>query len=297
MHTLSNTRLIAGLLVLWLGVGSAQAAGISGPIGPAGLPGLKGAKGATGLQGLKGDKGATGAQGLKGDKGAAGATGARGAAGSSQAGNDVGDMQYWDGSQWQLIAAPVFTAKSAGMATLHYCKNAVTPTWQESCTPANTTAYQIGDKGPAGGIVFYISVNSGLHGLEAAPADQSSGISSCYSNNTSVSGTQGTAVGTGAANTAAFVADCNATNAAAKIADAYALNGYTDWFLPSIDELNLLYQQKTVVGGFVSNSYYWSSTESDSVNAWALYFDYNYGQQQFSKGKGTSFRVRAVRAF
>jgi hypothetical protein len=293
MHTFRKTRLIAGLLVLWLGAGSVQAAGISGPMGPAGLPGLKGVKGDTGPQGLKGDKGVTGAQGLKGDKGVAGATGARGPAGSSQAGNDVGDMQYWDGSQWQLISAPVFTAQSPGIATLHYCKNAIAPTWQESCTPANTTAYQIGDKGPAGGIVFYISVNSGLHGLEAAPADQSSGIWRCYSNNTSISGTQGTAVGTGAANTAAFVADCNSTKAAAKIADAYSLNGYTDWFLPSSDELTFLQQQRTVVGGFAGD-YYWSSTESDSVNAWVGYFG---NTAHYSQDKGNTFRVRAVRAF
>ena len=169
MHTLSNTKLnTAGLLVLWLGVGSVQAAGIPGPMGPAGLPGLKGAKGATGAQGVKGDKGAPGAQGLKGNNGAngaQGATGATGAAGLPQAGNDVGDMQYWDGSQWQLIAAPVFTAtQSPGMATLHYCKNAVAPTWQDSCTPANTTAYHIGDNGPAGGKVFYVT-DAGLHGL------------------------------------------------------------------------------------------------------------------------------------
>ena len=113
----------AGLLVLWLGVGSVQAAGIPGPMGPAGLPGLKGAKGATGAQGVKGDKGAPGAQGLKGNNGAngaQGATGARGAAGLPQAGNDVGDMQYWDGSQWQLIAAPIFTAQSPGMATFRH---------------------------------------------------------------------------------------------------------------------------------------------------------------------------------
>jgi hypothetical protein len=267
------------------------AAGIPGPMGPAGLPGLKGAKGDIGPKGLKGDTGATGPQGLKGDKGAQGATGARGPAGLPQAGNDVGDMQYWDGSQWQLIAAPVFTAQSPGMATLHYCKNAAAPTWKDSCMPVNTTVYHIGDNGPAGGKVFYLSDNTGLHGLEAAPADQSSDAAwGCWG--TTISGAQGTAVGTGVANTTAIVAGCSA-NTASKIADAYTLNGYTDWFLPSMDELNLLYEQKAVVGGFVSN-YYWSSSENGKNYAWSQVFG---SGSQYDNDKANTLPVRAVRAF
>ena len=101
-------------------------------------------------------------------------------------------------------------------------------------------------------------------------------------------------MGTGAANTAAIVAGCAEANTAAKIADAYALNGYTDWYLPSKDELNLLYQQKTVVGGFAFN-YYWSSSEDSSDDAWLQYF-YN-GLQYYSGNKGSTLPVRAVRAF
>ena len=82
-------------------------------------------------------------------------------------------------------------------------------------------------------------------------------------------------------------------NTAAKITDAYALNGYTDWFLPSKDELNLLYQQKTVVGGFANNSY-WSSSQSHSNNAWYQYF---FDGNQYSYGKNSPLPVRAVRAF
>jgi len=299
MHTFRKTRLIAGLMVLWLDVGSAQAAGIPGPMGLTGLQGLKGAKGDIGPQGLKGDKGATGAQGLKGDKGVQGATGARGPAGLPQAGNDVGDMQYWDGSQWQLIAAPVFTAQSPGMATLHYCKNAVAPTWKDSCTPVNTTVYHIGDNGPAGGKVFYLSDNTGLHGLEAAPADQSSDAAwGCYTDSwTSIPSAQGTAVGTGAANTAAIVAGCSETNTAAKITDAYALNGYTDWFLPSKDELNALYHKRYIVGGFTDSYYYWSSSEGSSSVAWIQTFNFVFQNTQGHGNKYDTLPVRAVRAF
>ena len=73
------------------------------------------------------------------------------------------------------------------------------------------------------------------------------------------------------------------------------LNGFNDWFLPSKDELFLLYEQKAIVGGF-ANGYYWSST--DEVNS----IDSTYAQD-FSKGtqlpygKLAVLRVRAVRSF
>ncbi len=163
--------------------------------------------------------------------------------------------------------------------------------------PSNATVFHIGDNGPAGGKVFYLSDNTGLHGLEAAPADQvdSTGNAAfawgCHY--IAIPDAQGTAVGTGAANTAAIVVGCNEANTAAKIAYSYALNGYTDWFLPSKDELNLLYQQKNVVSGFARN-YYWSSTESDIFNAWAHYFA-SGGQEEGVKSG--PYPVRAVRAF
>ncbi len=110
---------------------------------------------------------------------------------------------------------------------------------------------------------------------------------------TSISGAQGTAVGTGPANTAAIVAACSEANTAAKMADAYTLNGYSDWFLPSKDELNLLYAQKTGVGGFANNDY-WSSTEYDANGAWTQNFD---GGSQDYNSEDFTLPVRAVRAF
>lgn len=151
--------------------------------------------------------------------------------------------------------------------------------------------YAIGDTGPAGGIVFYIT-GVGLHGLEAAPADQSSGAAwGCYG--TLIAGADGTAVGTGAQNTADILAGCSESGIAARIADAYTLNGYDDWFLPSKDELNFLYLQKAVVGGFAVGGY-WSSTENVSSHAWSQIFGDGY---QYNTNKNGTLRVRAVRAF
>ena len=271
-------------------VGSTGAKGIAGAAGIIGLKGDVGNTGASGVQGLigpQGIKGATGNAGATGSAGPQGVVGPRGAAGVPQAGNDVGDMQYWDGTAWVIIPAPLSAPVAPLMATLHLCNGI--PSWEDSCVPPNATVFHIGDNGPAGGKVFYVT-DAGLHGLEAAPADQSSGAAwGCYG--FSLSGADGTAVGTGAANTADIVAGCADT--AAKIADAYALNGYTDWYLPSIDELNLLYQQKTVVGGF-ANDFYWSSSEHDSHYAWSQHFYYSNQDYYY---KDLTLPVRAVRAF
>ena len=68
----------------------------------------------------------------------------------------------------------------------------------------------------------------------------------------------------------------------------------THWYLPSKAELNLLYKQKAVVGGFASSGY-WSSTESDSFNAWRQTFNSN--GYQYVALKNAMLRVRAIRAF
>ena len=265
--------------------GATGATGATGSVGPTGATGIQGATGATGV-GSTGPQGPTGTQGPAG----IGATGPQGPAGLPQSGNNVGDMQYWDGTQWQIIPPPNPLPIAPAKAILSFCNGA--PTWAENCVPINTTLYAIGDTGPAGGKVFYLSDNTGLHGLEAAPVDQSTGAPwGCYG--TSITGAQGTAVGTGATNTAAIVNFCAEANTPAKLADAYTLNGYNDWFLPSKDELNLLYAQIDVVGGFAGSSY-WSSSENDSNFAWLQFFATG---SQFFSSKTNTLSVRAVRAF
>lgn len=151
--------------------------------------------------------------------------------------------------------------------------------------------YDIGDTGPAGGIVFYLDGNGG--GLEAAPADQGTAAWGC--NGIDIAGADGTAVGTGAQNTADIIAaDCATTGIAADLADTYMLNGYTDWFLPSLDTLNLLYQQADVVGGFTGGNY-WSSSETGRYTAWARWFA-PCCLDKFDKDDDWRI-VRAVRAF
>ncbi len=255
---------------------------LKGPAGAIGNTGPVGPQGATGAQGIQG---IAGTPGLKGDIGPQGPTG------GFPTGTAVGDMQYWDGSAWVMI--PVVSKDASKNAILKLCNGL--PTWVPGSCP--NTSLAIGDIGPAGGKVFYLTDSTGLHGLEVALSDlvDSNGNKfftwGCYG--TPIAGAQGTAIGTGASNTAAIVAGCSETNIPAKIADAYVFNGYSDWFLPSKDELNSLYLQQNVIGG-ITSYYYYSSSEIDSNNAWNEYFS---NSTQGNAAKTDLNLVRAIRSF
>jgi len=142
-----------------------------------------------------------------------------------------------------------------------------------------------------GGKIAYLD-STKQHGLIAASTDQSSGIQWLNGFN-QATGATGKAIGTGQANTTAIVTALGAGGYAAKLCDDLVLGGYTDWYLPSLNELNKLYKNKSVLGGF-AKLLYWSSTEFDSDYAKTKYF-LNGSQSHYSKS--LSIRVRAVRAF
>jgi hypothetical protein len=144
-----------------------------------------------------------------------------------------------------------------------------------------------------GGIKFYVD-NTGEHGLVASPNDQSIGAE-WSSGSLILTNSTGTAIGTGQANTTTIVTAIGTGSYAAKVCDDLILNGYDDWFLPSKDELDALYKQRNIVGGFAP-SYYWSSSESSASSAWVQSF--MNGIQNSSTAKlRNEFNVRAIRAF
>jgi hypothetical protein len=165
-----------------------------------------------------------------------------------------------------------------------------------------------------GGIVAYVLVSGDLgydattqHGLIAATSDQSRSIdwdilTEFYNFTQGTNrGAIGTAIGTGFSNTNTIIASQGkiASKYAAGLARAYNGGGYTDWYLPSKEELNKLYLNRVAIGGFISDSYgnYWSSTENQAPpnnSAWLQYFE-NGGQQSFEKD--IKINVRAIRSF
>ena len=111
-------------------------------------------------------------------------------------------------------------------------------------------------------------------------------------------GAKGLTIGTGLVNTTTIISKQGPieTNYAAGLAKAYKGGGYTDWFLPSKDELNKLYLNRNTIGGF-ANNFYWSSSENSvsSINAWCQHFNTGY---EACDGKiSYPTYVRAIRAF
>jgi hypothetical protein len=112
---------------------------------------------------------------------------------------------------------------------------------------------------------------------------------------TTISGADGTAIGTGNQNTIDIMAGCAEAGIAARLCGDLVEGGFSDWYLPSKDELNKLWLSKDAIGGF-SNDYYWSSTEFDSNNAWLQSF-FNGGQFDGAKTTPFPYSVRAIRSF
>jgi hypothetical protein len=156
--------------------------------------------------------------------------------------------------------------------------------------------YKVGDTGPAGGIVFYDKGNSngGWRYLEAAPAHTDFTAEwGAYGNE--VKGTA-TGMGSGKRNTEVIVNNLRGRDETGRAAQLWdALLAEDNWFLPSKDELNLMYTNlKTKgLGGF-KNERYWSSSEGGSSYAWSQNFR-DGGMSD--EGKNYSYSVRAARRF
>jgi surface protein len=159
-------------------------------------------------------------------------------------------------------------------------------------------AIYIGDRGPANGWLFYDkgSYSDLWRFMEAAPSDQSSSQAWSNIDNTEIS-TTGTAIGTGAENTDDIAGQSGHTDSAAQVCLDYSTMGFTEWFLPSKDELNQMYvnlhYQSTPLGGFAS-FFYWSSSEYNSSRAWLHGFLDSY-PDTFTKDYYS--RLRAIRVF
>ncbi len=155
-----------------------------------------------------------------------------------------------------------------------------------------------------GGLVFYIFqsgdpgyVAGETHGLIASPSDQA--IYTDWKNNGGFTDiATGTGIGTGLANTNAIISSHGSSASyAAGFARAYNGGGYTDWYLPSRDEL---YKMHISIGQGANNiaqltrETYWSSSQSDSYQAYYM-FAQNGNVTTIWKDWGKA--VRAIRTF
>ena len=143
-----------------------------------------------------------------------------------------------------------------------------------------------------GGIIFYLD-SSGQHGLIAAPTDQKSNAQWGFFQE-QVSAHDLT-IGSGMSNTRKIAKAGKKQKIAAVICYNLELNGFSDWYLPSKEELETLFANLKLnhIGNLTSNDY-WSSSETDFNNAWIV--DFMRGTS-IEKNVVTPACVRAIRSF
>jgi hypothetical protein len=254
------------------------ARGTPGINGAQGTPGIDGARGTPGIDGARGTAGIDGAQGAAGISGANGVTGPQGTAGNDGAVGTSGTdgTNGTDGTQGiqgnaglagaQGTVGDTGSTGAAGQGGVTQAGLGVSVTGTGTVADpyvVSTKTYAIGLQPELGGYVFRISAD-GKHGLVAETQNQ--GTSSWY-------------------------------NAQNLISDpsSHSISGkkFMDWRLPTLFELNEMYNNKSSIGNFLQ-SYYWSSTEFDSSNAY--YFGFGDGDA-FNSDKYDTLNVRGVRAF
>jgi hypothetical protein len=166
--------------------------------------------------------------------------------------------------------------------------------------------YAVGEVGPAGGYIFYVNPENEADGwryLEAAPFNASEGAKwGCF--RTAIEGARGEGLGMGRRNTMDMEAGCDVPGTAADLCVNFSLNGFRDWFLPSMGELKLMYLNLAVPGfcdfgggdGEVAdNLCYWTSTQRSADMAGHLDFADN-GREHYDD-KDYPRRVRAIRVY
>ena len=168
----------------------------------------------------------------------------------------------------------------------------------------------VGNTGPGGGKVFYVasspfacgpSLASSCTYLEAAPSgspDVTRSWATGGNQNAAVSGADGTTIGTGQQNTIDIVAQSGnvAATCAAAYANDYTSGGYSDWFLPSKDELTQMYVNRVAIGGFTTSTYWGSSEAEYDGNDRSLALGFNGGSNAIGFKWAVGY-VRPVRAF
>lgn len=173
--------------------------------------------------------------------------------------------------------------------------------WSTYASQMQRISYVVGETGQAGGIVFYDkgSYSDGWRYLEAAQNDQSNsnGIYWYIVNKPVI--TTGTSIGSGKGNTVAIIAAQGSGSYAARLCKDLTLGDYSDWFLPSKDELNLMYTNLKVAGlGRFGDLWYWSSSQDFTydIYGYACYQYFSDGVQSYG-GRYFAGSVRACRSF
>ncbi len=209
----------------------------------------------------------------------------------------TGELTVADTTLFDFETNPVITATISVDNTVNTVTSIVTINLNDIAESATIGDYR------DGGIVFWVDPTDITHGLVCATVDQSTGVH-WYNGTYTITGATGTAIGTGKVNTTAIVNNQGAGTYAAQLCNDLSLNGYSDWYLPSKDELTAVYMNVTTInatavsnglGSLSTSKNYWSSTET--ANNVAFGHNFNIGVSVHAVKNHNGYYVRAIRAY
>jgi len=208
-------------------------------------------------------------------------------------------------SQGKKAPAPQATPVAAAQGGAQTTPAQAAPGQAQPAAPTAPVVqtYKVGDKGPAGGLIFYDKGNNngGWRYLEAAPSDINRQLNAVTEDiNTTDCIERG--VGWGKRNTAAIMKEAANKGGgfgwAAQACDAYTLNGFNDWYLPSRDELHYMYGNLHMQGlGSFRNEWYWSSTAANAYTSYRSFWKEGFSEGRQATDYNENYRVRPIRQF
>lgn len=244
------------------------------------------------------------------------------ATGGGNVTNDFGNTVTVKGICWSITPNPTTanwkTAESGGTGNFSSALTGLSPnvTYYVRAYATNaagtgygpeisfrTVDFDIGESRFGGRIAYILQPGDPgfdgavTHGLVVSTSDQSTGAT-WYNGSNVTTGAAGTAIGTGLSNSNTIITGQGNTNAyAAKLCRDYTAGGYTDWFLPSANELEKWWSNRGASNAVWSNGYYWTSTETSTNEAKSVSFITSSSGIAFASQKSSSYYVRAMRAF
>lgn len=211
--------------------------------------------------------------------------------------SNTGELSVNDASLFNFETNPLITA----VVSTNQSTN------EASITIELNDVHEVGDY-KFGGVVFWVN-QTGDEGYVCSVVDQTTGIQ-WYNGSNGNTSARDTSLGAGQSNTSSIVSFQGNGSYAAQLCNDLELNGYDDWFLPSIGELEEMYNNKEIINATsvqnsgnvfdetgVGQSGYWSSTESTNSQAIIIRFSDGYYDLQGAYKSLNYFNVRAVRAW
>ncbi|MEC7863523.1 MAG: hypothetical protein VYB55_00485, partial [Bacteroidota bacterium] len=166
----------------------------------------------------------------------------------------------------------------------------------------NTLSAQIVGDNTQGGVVFYMNA-SNTGGLVALKTAHVGAVNASWGCRGIIVNAGGIAIGTGASNTANILSGCSTVGIFADLISQLTHGGYSDWYMPSKDELQEIRDVFWNSGNWSTyfavspNGHYdhITSSENDSETAWRLNCTNNVWEANWKDN--TNFGTIPVRAF